>query len=278
MRHLKNRRACFPLLLLSVYLLSACAHTRNVVYFRDLSDSTSLLIKDSITHFEATIQPGDILDIYVSSMSQEASAIFNLGNVSPGAASSLSPAAGQGTIVTGDAGSTMRGFKVDAGGTIDYPVLGKLQVSGYTTSRLRDTLKARLDSNYLKEAVVNVRFLNFKITVLGEVSHPASYVISGERATLLDALGMAGDLTLFGKRDNILVIREENGRREFARLDLTNSKVFNSPFYFLRQNDVVYVAPTHARVVSSDDRTLRLVSISSAVLGLVAAIVLLFKL
>ena len=280
MKHLKNHRVPLAVGTFLLFLFTSCAHSRKIAYFHDLDDTAHLHIQDSIKNFEATIQPGDILDIYVAGMSAQSSAVFNLGNVVPAGVVSPGAASGQGAPVTGDlnGATSVRGYKVDKDGTIDFPVLGKITVDGFTTSRLRDTLKNRLDDGYLKFPVVNVRFLNYKITILGEVVHPASSVISGERATIVDAIGMAGDLTLYGKRDNVLVIREEGGRRAFARLDLTSSKVFNSPYYFLKQNDIVYVEPTHARVVASDDRTVRLVSVLGTIAGLTISILLLFKL
>ena len=260
MKHKKSHLLPLWAPFFALILLSSCAHTRNVVYFHDLADTTRLYTQDSIQNFHARIQPGDILDIYVSSLNAQASAVFNLGNVSPAPASAQGLGSGQGTAVIGDAGG-IRGYKVDDDGTIDYPVLGKLSVGGMTPSGLRDTLKVKLDE-YLKVPTVNVRFLNYKITVLGEVSRPATYVVTSERATVIDLLGMAGDLTIYGRRDNIMVIREEKGKRTFARLDLTSSKVFSSPYYFLKQNDVVYVEPNRTKVVSSDDKLVRAVTVA----------------
>jgi len=274
MKHKKNLllRLWAPVIIL--FFLSSCAHTRNIVYFHDLADTTHLYTQDSIQNFHARIQSGDILDIYVSSLNSQASAIFNLGNVSPSPAGALSLGTGQGAPVSGDGG--IRGYKVDEDGTIDFPVLGKLVVAGMTPSVLRDTLKSKLN-DYLKVPTVNVRFLNYKITVLGEVTHPATYVVTSERATIVDLLGMAGDLTIYGRRDNIMVVREEKGKRTFARLDLTSSKVFNSPYYFLKQNDLVYVEPNKTKVVSSDDKLIRTVTIAGAVLSLAVSLLLLFK-
>lgn len=278
MKHMKNHVALYMASVLSLFLLSSCVHTRNIVYFHDLEDSSRLNMRDSIRNFQALIEPGDILDIYVNSLNPQASAIFNLGNAAQSPVAAQGNGAVQGVAVTGEgAGGNIRGYKVDPDGTIDFPVLGKIAVAGETTSKLRDSLKNKLN-DYLKIPVVDVRFLNYKITVLGEVTHPATYVIPGGNSTIIDLLGMAGDLTIYGRRDNILVVREENGGRTFARLDLTSSKVFNSPYYFLKQNDLVYVEPIKAKAVAADDKLLRDVTITGAILGVVVSVILLFKL
>jgi polysaccharide export outer membrane protein len=260
-----------------LFLLTACVHSRNIVYFHDLEDTTGVHVQDSIRNFQALIEPGDILDIYVNSLNPQASAIFNLGNSAQSPSVAQGSGSGQGAALNTDATSGLiRGYKVEQDGTIDFPVLGKMTVAGLTTTTLRDSLKMRLN-DYLKVPVVDVRFLNYKITVLGEVAKPATYVISSGKSTIMDLLGMAGDLTIYGRRDNIMVIREQGGKRTFARLDLTSSKVFDSPYYFLKQNDVVYVEPTRAKVVASDDKFVRTVSILGAVLGLVVSLVIVFK-
>src|SRR5205085_4095548 len=138
---------------------------------------------------------------------------------------------------------------------IDFPVLGKLEVTGLTTSQLSDTLKSKLDQ-YLKDPIVNVRLLNYKVTILGEVNRPSSYSVTSERLSVVDAIGMAGDLTIDGKRENVLLIREENGERKFIRLNLNSSTLFESPYYYLKQNDIVYVEPSKSKAQSSAQSTL----------------------
>ena len=150
-------------------------------------------------------------------------------------------------------------------------------MAGKTTTTIADSLESRLN-DYLKDPVVNIHFLNFKVTILGEVGKPTTYIMQGENPTLIDALGMAGDLSIYGKRQNILVIREEHGKRVYARLDLTSSKVFNSPFYYLKQNDIVYVEPIKAKSVQADDKLVRAIGIVGAALSLIVSAIVLFKL
>ena len=270
MKPRKNRLILIAVLCLCLPSLFSCYSVKKIVYFSNLSDTGKVYIQDSIQRFQARIQPGDLLDIYVSSMSATASAPFNLGNVP-----TTPTDAGAATAVTTGA-TPQRGYLVDQDGNIDYPYLGRIRVAGSGTTALRDTLEARLQL-YLTQPSVNVRFLNYKITILGEVARPANYSITSERVTVMDALGMAGDLTIYGRRENILVIREVNGHREFARLNLSSSDVFQSPYYFLKQNDIVYVEPGRAKIASSDDRLTRNISIVSAVLALTLSVIYIFK-
>ena len=265
MKHMKNL-----FLLLSVatitFLLSSCVHSRKVVYFHDLNDTIKLIEGDSIHYTDPLVQTGDILDIYVSSFNPEASAPFNLGG-----------GVTTGTNTGGSSMPSVRGYRVERDGTIRFPVIGKVQVAGKTTTTIADSLESRLN-DYLKDPVVNIHFLNFKVTILGEVGKPTTYIMQGENPTLIDALGMAGDLSIYGKRQNILVIREEHGKRVYARLDLTSSKVFNSPFYYLKQNDIVYVEPIKAKSVQADDKLVRAIGIVGAALSLIVSAIVLFKL
>lgn len=269
-----NQLRPLALLLLIIPLVSSCINSKKIIYFSNLNDTAlgRIYVQDSVQHFVARIESGDILDIHVTSMNSAADAPFNQ--------SSLPASPGEGTgASTGTLGSTggNRGYLVDESGYIDYPIIGKLHVQGYTTAILRDTLEAKLGVQYLKSPSVNVRFTNFKITVLGEVTHPASYNITSERVSIIDAIGMAGDLAISGKRENILVVRETGGRREFARLDLNSSDIFKSPYYFLKQNDIVYVEPRKSKIQASDDRFIRNFSIVTGTVGLILTIILLFK-
>ncbi|TDX00030.1 polysaccharide biosynthesis/export family protein [Dinghuibacter silviterrae] len=265
MKRLKNHGVSFGLATTVLLTLSYCTPSRNIVYFRDLDDTARIHVQDSIQHFEARIQQGDVLGIQVSSADAVASAPFN-------------PGSAQGTGAGGAVATGAHAYQVDPDGTIDFPILGKIHAAGLTTAVLRDTLMARLaDSDYLKEPHVSVQYLNYKITVLGEVARPATYPITDGKATLLDALGMAGDLTIFGKRKNVTVIREEGGVRTFAKLDLTSSQVFRSPYFYLHQNDVVYVEPNKAKSAASDDRVIRGVSLAAGMLAVVLSLVYLLK-
>jgi len=168
--------------------------------------------------------------------------------------------------------SSSPGFLVDASGNIELPLIGVLKVSGLTTVEARDTIKRHL-LTYLKEPTVTVRISNYKISVLGEVAKPSVYVIPNEQITLPEALSMAGDLTIFAKRNNVQIIRDVNGKKEFGTINLNSRDVFNSPYYYLHANDVVYVEPGKSKA-QVNDRTYILVP---SVVSLITAIILLTK-
>jgi polysaccharide export outer membrane protein len=145
----------------------------------------------------------------------------------------------------------IKGYIVDNEGNINFPNLGKVHLGGLTKNDAIDSLQKQI-STFVSDAVtVNIRFLNYRITVLGEVNRPGTYTVENEKITLLEALGLAGDLTIYGKRNNVLIYREEGGKLLFHRVDLTSSKVFESDYFFLQQNDLIYVQPNKARTGSS---------------------------
>jgi polysaccharide export outer membrane protein len=263
MKHLKNQGCYCILSVLPFLLLTACTPYRKIVYFQDLKDTTKFYVQDSIRSAQAIIQPADVMDIYVSSASPQSSTTFNLGGTSS-------------TGGEGASSSSARGYTVYSDSCIEYPILGKVKAAGLTPMALKDTL-TRMLNDYLKDPVVNIQFLNYKVTVLGEVARPAAYTISDGHATLLDLLGKAGDLTIYGRRDNITVIREENGKRTFARLDLTSSKVFLSPYYYLKQNDIVYVQPNKSKSSTADDRLSRNLGLGAAILAILLTLIYLTK-
>ena len=158
---------------------------------------------------------------------------------------------------------------------VDFPVLGKLQVDGISRNELADLLKEKL-SGYLKNPIVTIQFLNFKVTVLGEVRNPGSYKVNSERISILDALGMAGDLQINAKRKNVLVMREDGNEKVFSRVDLTSSELLHSPFFYLQQNEVVYVEPSRGRIVGGNAGTF-LPYILSSVSTFVAVLALIIR-
>lgn len=254
-------------LLVLALTLSSCVSSKNLALFQDGPNTTV----DSLSlakQYTPTVQIGDVLNVSVTSLNPEASAIFNLPE-------NMSMVQGQGLVASANPLAYQPGYVVSKEGTIDFPMLGKIQVIGQSTSQIGGTIKEKLKV-YLKEPSVNVRNVNFRISVLGEVNHPSLFLINNEQVTILQALSMANDLTIFGKRENVMVIREENGKKTFARLDLTKRDVFSSPYYYLHPNDVVYVEPNQARVASTDN-TYRVapivISAASAILVLVSVLV-----
>jgi polysaccharide export outer membrane protein len=259
--------------LLVLFILSSCASTKHIAYFQNISNG----IRDTseaIAHppINPTIEPDDILLITVSGANPAAAAMFNQGTTS------LNPQTYIGATSTtesvyGRAADMKLGYLVNGQGAINFPVLGKLDLKGMTLIQAQDTVQHQL-LTYLKDPLVDIRFLNYKITVLGEVSHPGTYTIPNQQITLLQALGLAGDMTIFGKRVNVMVIREKDGKRQYGRIDMNDSKsLFRSPFYYLQQNDVVYVQPRKSRLWNTDQATLRNVSIVATILSAVSILV-----
>lgn len=189
---------------------------------------------DQSTNYEPVLQPDDLLAIIVSTESAEIAAPFNLPEIQ-------------------SADSDYRGLRtylIDNSGYIDFPILGKVKLGGLTRSEANNKMVAAV-SEYVKKPIINLRIVNYKISVLGEVNKPGSYNVVGERITMLEAITLGGDLTIYGKRDNILVIREKDGKKTYNRVDVTKPDFLNSPFYYLSQNDVVYVEPNKTKVNSS---------------------------
>ena len=223
------------MLLLTCLFISSCVDTRKAVYFNNIKDSSIPATKD----FEPVIQQNDIIAIHVSSLNPEASLIFN----TPKSTNNLST--GGSTVVSGEA----NGYLVNPDGTIQFPVLGNLQVVGMTKSQLKDQIiKSLLDKKLLVDPIVDIRFVNFRVTVLGEVGRPAVVNVPNEKISILEAIGMAGDLTIYANRENVLLIREVNGNKEIKRLNLNSNEIFSSPYYYLKSNDVVYAEPNKTKV------------------------------
>lgn len=209
-----------------IFLLGSCATKKQIHYFQDAEDLNQ---SDINIQFEPIIEANDILHISISSIDNDVVKPFqrmtdvenNMNSNNPG----------------------LQGYLVNSSGMIRFPVLGDVKVIGKTRAEIEKDLKARL-SEYVTDVVVDVRIMNFKVTVLGEVNNPGVYSVKDERVTLPEAIGLAGDFTQDGNRNEIVVIREEDGKRKVEKIDFTQTNFFNSPFYFLKQNDVVYIEPS----------------------------------
>lgn len=218
--------------LLSFFFFS-CASREKIVYLQ------SAISASETSEFETKIKPDDILSIVVSSENPEVSAPYNAVAVTL-----------QNSNSDLNQSNQIQTYLVDKNGFIEFPVLKKIKLSGYTKEQAIDLLKEKL-KDHVADASINLRILNYKITVLGEVNKPGTYTIQSERITLLEALGQAGDLTIYGKRNTILIIREENGKKISQRVDITKSDFINSSFYYLAQNDVIYIEPNKTKINSS---------------------------
>ncbi|MEZ4874802.1 MAG: polysaccharide biosynthesis/export family protein [Flavobacteriaceae bacterium] len=210
---------------LSLALFASCATKKQILYFQD---AEQLNERSSVAIFEPIIEANDILHITVSAMDPAVVAPFQM-NTNEGLTNNQNP--------------LLRGYLVNKDGTIRFPVLGDIKVEGKTRGDVVGDLKAKL-SNFINDVVVDVRIMNFKVTVIGAVNSPGVYTIPDERVTLPQAIGLAGDLTQDGKRKNIMIIREEGGKQKVTRVDFTQTDFYESPYYFLKQNDVVYVEPS----------------------------------
>lgn len=239
----------------------SCANKQEVVYYQNIEE---VALGQKASSYEVKIQADDLLSIIVSAEDQEIAAPFNLKSVRMANASNLSAVSGQ---------ESMQLYLVDATGAIDFPVLGKLQIGGLTRTEVLSLFKEKI-GRYIKNPIINIRITNFKVSLQGEVNAPGSYTINSERITLIEALALGKDLTIYGKRDNLLIIREVNGVKSFNRVDITKADFINSPFYYLAQNDVVYVEPNKPRVNASavGPNTGVLISITSLLITLVTLI------
>ena len=224
--------------------LSSCVSKKEVVYFQNAKDFETIVDTDT---FAPKFKVNDIISIYVSTFDLDAVRPFNLSKDG------------------GNSTSTeFLDYLIDNEGNIDYPVLGKIKLLGLSVQEAQQLFKDKL-ALYLKDPIINIRILNFRISVLGEVRSPGRYEVSGERITILEAVALAGDLTIKGIRENVMVIRDFNGTKTYTRVDLTNKELFNSPVYYLTQNDVVYIEPNNSArsSASGDTRISTIISISS---------------
>lgn len=213
--------------------LNSCVSKKKIIYLQGQQNESTNLV-----NYEPQIQNDDMLSISISSNEPELAVPFNIDQLQTGGA--------------GGSGSNIAKttYLVDAAGEIDFPVLGKMKVAGFTKTYLKQYLKERL-ALYLTDPIINIRIVNYKISILGEVSKPGTYTLTGDRVTLLEVIANAGDLTLYGKRDNILIIRDYLGTKTYNRVDITKADFVNSPFYYLDQNDVIYVEPRRAKIDST---------------------------
>ena len=234
-----------------VGLASSCVTQKQMTYLRDAETA----IEDSVNatfqpQSEAIIRPGDALTIVVSALDQEAVVPYNLPLVVYG---------GAGTQVSTT--PAMQFYTVDEAGDINFPVLGKLHVIDLKRTEVENLIKTRLESQVVDPTVI-VRLVNGAVSVLGEVNRPGRVSING-RLTILDALAASGDMTPYGRRDNVLITREKDGKLEIARVNLRSADLYTSPYYFLQQNDVVYVSPNKVRAISSANAGLWLSMVST---------------
>jgi polysaccharide biosynthesis/export protein len=243
------------LLLMALPLLASCVNTKKITYFNDIEKMNGVESNNRLQSLK--VQPGDVLQITITTIDKDISLILNpaAAAASPLSANSMDP-----------------GYLVDSAGYISLPVAGRVFVKDKTTAEINTLITTELDKT-IRNAYVSTRIANFRVSVLGDVAHPGSFKISAERASILDALSMAGDLNTSAKRDDIMVLREVNGEKHYATLDLGDSKSLQSPYFYLNNNDVIYVKPGPNRVFANS-RLVQLLPAAIGVLSLLTTIII----
>ena len=230
---MKKLPKCFYIFVITI-LLTSCTNLRKAIYFDNIPNSQ---FPSNLENLEPVLSPNDLISISVSSLNPEATRVFNLANISDTAQNNE---------------NRTPEYLIDEEGYIRFPFLGKIKAAGKTKHDLREEITNELiKRQLLVEPIVNIRYLNFKISVLGEVGNPSVLTIPSEKVSLLEALSLAGDLTIYAQRNNLLLIREENGVKKLTRIDLTSDDIFTSPNYYLKSNDIIYVQPNKSKVAST---------------------------
>jgi polysaccharide biosynthesis/export protein len=255
-------------------IFGSCGTTRPFVYMQGQFDTAKL---SQITVTDPIIQKGDLLSIIVYSDDPLATQLYNQALVAVSSASVAGGAATSGIqqSVTGISPTTP-GYLVDENGNIEFQQLGLMHIVGMTRSEVKDTLDLLLQK-YMKHPYCTVRFLNYRFTMLGEILKPAIYSIPSDHINIFEALALAGDMTLYARRDNVLIIREKDGKREFGRIDLTKPEVMGSPYFYLQQNDIVYIEQNRKKSVANDAVTSRNISIATAIVSILVVIYSIFR-
>lgn len=255
--------------LIAVFLFASCQSYKKVPYLQDAGVVKDINQQENL--YDAKIMPKDLLTIVVSCTSPELAMPFNLTVAGPNNISTNNYVTSQPSLQT---------YLVSNEGTVDFPVLGELKIGGLTEKEAEQLIVEKLKP-YIKETpIVTVRMVNYKISVLGEVARPGTFTISNEKVNLLEALAMAGDMTVWGVRDNVKLIREgADGKQAIVTLDLNKAETILSPYYWLQQNDIVYVTPNKAKARNSDigNSTSLWFSATSILVSLASLLVTIFK-
>lgn len=260
----------FILLLALPLWLGSCTSYKNVPYLQNPEVVNNL--EEALPLYDAKIMPKDLLSITINTTDPQAAAPFNLTVQTP-----LNAAL---TNINTTTQPTLQQYLVNNAGEIDFPVIGTLKVGGLSKDEAEDLIRERLKPYLKEDPIVTVRMSNYKISVLGEVARPGSFTISNEKVNVLEALAMAGDMTIYGVRNDVKLIREDiNGKREIINLDLNNAGVVTSPYYYLKQNDIIYVTPNKTKAKNSDigNSTTLWVSATSILVSIASLLVNILK-
>ena len=251
------------------FLVTSCKTKEKVKEFNYLQNAEQIATEASVKSATSTIQKGDQLLIFVSAKNMDVVKPFNQNYYS--SQNSINP-------TVSPTATSERSFMVDSQGQIDFPILGLIDTTGKTLEEVKEEMVRKI-SVYVKNPTVTVRLVNFKVTILGDVARPGQYTITDTDPTILNALGLAGDLTMYGKRDNILVVRNVNGETTKARINLMDASFINSPFYKVKQGDVIYVSANETKEKSArlDPNTNIYIAIAGTVIGLAGIFITIFK-
>ena len=251
----------FCTICLLAVMATSCVTTQKTAYFADAQDTTLLPRLDDM---ETLIQKNDILSISITSLNAEASAVFNTTNTYSAVT----------TTSTGSTTSTGGGYLVNQEGYIQLPILGNIKAAGISKKQLKtDITDMILDKKLLIDPIVSIRHLNYDVTVIGEVGKPTVITVPNERISLLKALGLAGDITVYGKKENVLLIREIDGKRKVKRIDLNSKNFLTSPYYYLQPNDVVYVEANKEKLLNANRSQQQILPTILSGLSIIAVVV-----
>ncbi|MFY1048401.1 polysaccharide biosynthesis/export family protein [Chryseobacterium sp. GP-SGM7] len=254
-------------------MIFSCAPRQEINYMKDIEN---ISLDNSIKNSRSTLQPGDQLVITVTAKDMDVVKPFNQNYSSTMTVAQYTAPAGNSQFQPVPASGPT--YIIDTNGSIDFPQIGNIDTKGENIETLKNKLVV-LISDYVKNPIVDVKLINFKVSVLGEVARPGTYVIPDGNATLLQTLGLAGDLTTFGLRHNILIVRNVDGKFTQERIDITSAQFINSPFYYVKQNDIIYVQPNSVREKSArvDPNTGLYISVASVIASLVIGVLALTK-
>ncbi len=272
----REKRTCFLMVIvMGVFFLSACGPTHTFSHMTYLADSIGMNPQTAKAANPIVLEKGDRITIKVNALDPEKAQIYNGGN----SAATMSTNANAVGTVLGGSSSNQGGspsYLVDDNGEIKFPQLGALKVVGLTTAKVADTIENWL-KGYIREPLVTVELINFQINILGEVGHPGTITVPDGKITIIEAISQSGDLTVNGLRENILVVRQKDGQRQYGRVNLASKDIFESPYYYLKQGDIVYVEMNKNKLLSSDQLHIRRVNYAALAFTAITATAIIYN-
>ena len=253
-----------------VILMQSCSTYKNFAYFEDLPDTTKPLISQTAPFKTPIIQKGDLIGITIQTLDNDITSLINSSNNPIGGNNPAMPVLG--SSASSSASQVQPGYQVDNNGDVELPFAGSVHVEGLTTAQAKDTISKEI-SKYFNNAIINVRLTNFRITVLGEVLRPSTFIIPNEKVNIFDALGMAGDITVYGRKDNVLLLRDTLDAKKIIRFNLNSKSIVNSPWFYLQPNDVIYVTPNKSKLAATDAYKNREITIVAATISFLTLLI-----